>query len=90
MEPAVARSGSDDHRAGARSLARMKVQGEGTIGAVLREACHLIGDRHLSPEFLRLIVGARHQRNTADSRRKAEIVFDPSRCSCLTAKGTGI
>ena len=43
-----------------------------------------------APNFCRLVVGARHQCDTGNPRRKAEIIFDPSRGTSLTAKGAAI
>jgi hypothetical protein len=51
---------------------------------------HLIGNRHLDPEFPRLIVGARHQRHASDAGGKAEIVLDASGGAGLAAERTAI
>src|ERR1700730_4588840 len=51
---------------------------------------HFIRDRHLGAELLRLIVSARHQGDAGYPSRKAEIIFDPSRGTGLTAKGAAI
>ncbi len=54
------------------------------------EVYHLVGNLHLGAEFLRLVVGARHQRQAADACRKAEIVFDPGGSSGLAAEGAAV
>ena len=81
MEPAIARSRSNDHRAGARPLtrARFNVKASHQRLSCAARLCHLIWDRHLSPEFLRLMTGARHQRNTAGFLLKSRDSFR----SCL-------
>jgi hypothetical protein len=53
---------------------------------------NLLGDRdrHLGAKLLRLVVSARHQGDAGYPSRKAEIIFDPSRGTGLTAKGAAI
>ena len=59
--------------------------------AVLRlETRHLRGNRRFDPEFLRLGVGACHQRHAADPGREAEIVLDPRRRAGLAAERAAI
>ena len=50
------------------------------------EADHLVRDRHLDPEFLRLVVGARHQGHAADAGWESQVVLDPRRGAGLPAK----
>ena len=57
---------------------------------VVIEARRLIRDCNLGPEFLRLIIGARHQRLTADPRRKAKIVFNSRRGAGLPSESAAI
>ncbi len=94
VEPAIARAAGDHDRTGFDALAVEEVENEGVaVAAFLRaraKAAHLIRDRHFGPEFLRLIVGARHQRDAGDAGRKAEIVFDPGRGAGLAAEGAAI
>src|SRR4029077_8844047 len=54
------------------------------------QRAHFIRDRRLGAKFLRLVVSARHQGDAGNSRRKAEIIFDPSRGTGLTAESTTI
>ena len=63
---------------------------KGPTGPSRGEARRLVGDRHLGSEFLRLIVGARHQRHAGDAGREAEIVFDPRRRAGLAAERAAI
>ena len=91
IEPPVARAGGEDHGAGLHPFADLQTEGEGAGGVRPRaRLVDLVGDRHLGAEFLRLIVGARHQRHAGDSGRKAEIVFDPRRCAGLAAECAAI
>jgi len=54
------------------------------------QRAHFIRDRHLGAKLLRLVVSARHQGDAGYASRKAEIIFDPSRGTGLTAKGAAI
>ena len=55
-----------------------------------RKRADFIRDRHFGAEFLRLIIGARHQRHAGNSGRKAEIVFNPRRSAGLTTERAAI
>ena len=55
-----------------------------------REGADFIRNRHFGSEFLRLVVGARHQRDAGDSGRKAEVIFDPRRSAGLAAERTAV
>src|SRR5690242_9301439 len=58
--------------------------------AIISEARCLVRDRHLRSEFLRLTVGARHQRYPADTGRKTKIVLNTRRCAGLPAERAAI
>ena len=60
------------------------------VGGGGLEASDLVGNSHLDTEFLRLVVGSRHQRDAADDGRKAEVVFDARGGARLAAKGAAI
>jgi hypothetical protein len=75
----------------ARPFAVRQLEDEVALLRIVRgEADDLVRDRNLDPEFLRLVVGARHQRHPGDAGRKAEIVFDPGRGAGLPAEGAAV
>ncbi len=90
IEPPITRAAGYDDRARADSLAVIEVQSEtaGVIGHA--QLFHFIRDRHFGAEFLRLIVGPRHQGDAGDAGRKAEIVLDPGRRAGLAAERPAI
>jgi hypothetical protein len=51
---------------------------------------HLVGDRHFESEFLRLAVGARHQSDAANARRKAKVILDSGRSTGLAAERAAV
>ncbi len=57
---------------------------------VTAEIGDLFGDRDFGTEFLRLVEGARRQRNAGDAGRETEIVLDARRGAGLTSEGTTI
>src|ERR1700747_558446 len=89
--PAITCAAGNDDRSRTDSLTVGQLQCEvaGTVRLRTQRA-HFIGDRRLGAKFLRLVVGARHQGDAGNSRRKAEIIFDPSRGTGLTAESTTI
>ena len=89
--PAITGSAGNDDRMGSDLLIVGQSQNEVAGSVCLRAQCaHFVRDCHLGTEFLRLIVGARHQGNAGDPSWKAEIIFNPGRCASLTAKGAAI
>ena len=78
-QPAITGTAGDDHRAGTNALVTCELQDEVPLVAIARglDTSHFIRDRHFSPELLRLIIGARHQRHTSDAGRKSQIILDP-------------
>jgi len=91
-EPPVARASGDHDRACHRPLAIRKPEHKGPVLGTARwiEPHDLLGYRHLDPEFLRLIVCTCHQRNAADSRRKAQIVLDARGSPSLPTECTAV
>ena len=80
----VARTAGDHDRAGTYTFVVGQLEGEAAwIQIAPVEANHLIRDRHLYPEFLRLIVGTRHQSHAGDAGWEAKVVLD-------TGRGTGL
>ena len=89
-ELAIAGAAGDDHRAGADASVVGELQGEAAVGRIGREAHRFGRDRHLGSELERLIIGARHQRDAGDFRRKAEVVLDARRGAGLAAEGATV
>src|SRR5687768_4736800 len=86
LEPAIAGATGDHYRAGADPLAVEEPQ-HAAVGTRLPfrlEIDSLVRDRHFGSELLGLIIGTRHQRHAGDSRREAQVVFDPGRSAGLT------
>ena len=73
IEASVPGATRDNHRAGADAFAVAEIQGESLAPGrrVVLQAHDFVRYGHLGPELLRLVVGARHQRHTGDSGRKA-------------------
>ncbi len=92
IEPAIARpAGNDDRTRHCVLIVGQRQSEAASVCALQRlEAHHLVGDRHFDAEFLRLIVGARHQRNAADAGWKAEIILDAGRRARLAAERTTV
>ena len=90
VEPAIPGAGGDHHGSGASLLAAAEVELEGLAGRVGRQADRLVGNGHLHPELLGLVVGARHQGHAADAGGKAQIVLDARRGARLTAESPAI
>ncbi len=57
------------------------------VGIAAVEPRHFERDGDLDAEFQRLIEGASGQRHARDAGREPEIVLDPRRRACLSAKG---
>ena len=91
-EPPVTRAGGNHDRARHGPLAVRKLEHKGRVPGTARwiELDCLVGYRHLDPEFLRLIVCTCHQRNAADSRRKAQIVLDARGSPSLPTECTAV
>src|SRR6476646_11768723 len=88
--PIACAAGNDDRsRADPLTVGQLQSEVAGTFGFRTKRA-HFIWDRHLGAELLRLVVSARHQGDAGYASRKAEIIFDPSRGTGLTAKGAAI
>src|ERR1700720_155781 len=89
--PAITCAAGNDDRSRTNSLTVGQLQSE-VAGAVRfrTQRAHFIRDRRLGAKLLRLIVGARHQGDAGNPGRNAEIIFDPSRGTGLTAEGAAI
>src|SRR5207237_7993700 len=91
-ETRVPRAGRDHDGARADTLAVREPELEARpVGvAVALEAHDLVRDRELGAELLRLVVGARRQREAGDAGREAEVVLDPRRRARLAAEGAAV
>ena len=90
IEAAIPRAAGDDDRARRSPLADVKLQVEASVIARPAKRTHLVRNRHLGTEFLRLVVGARHQCHAGYSGGKAEIVFNPRRRARLAAERAAV
>jgi len=90
--PAITCAARDHHGARARAFAIRQSEHEAAVPCKGRgiEPDHLVRDRHLDPELLRLGVGARHQRHAADARGESKVVFDPRRGASLPAERAAV
>jgi hypothetical protein len=87
-EPAILRAAGDDDGVRLDLVASLETEHETAhpgIGTVFQNI-DFFGNREFRAEFLRLVVGARCQRQAADTGRKPQIIFDSCGSAGLTAK----
>jgi hypothetical protein len=89
-EATILRTAGENDRSCAHALAVGQSQHDAAVAVLRLEARHLRRNRRLDPEFLRLGIGAGHQRHAADAGREAEIVLDPRRRAGLAAERAAI
>src|ERR1700691_1561859 len=87
-KPAVSRAARKDDGVRSDALAVCKPQYEAVT--FVTQFTDLIGYRHFGAELLRLVVGARHERQARNAGWKAQIVLNSGRRPGLAAKGPAI
>jgi len=92
IETAIERATRHDHAA---RLQRLVIADAQHIASAVRvrataQLVRLIRYRHFRTEFLRLVVGARHQRHARDAGGESEIVLDARGGAGLPAEGAAI
>src|SRR5204863_3763296 len=92
VEASIPGTAGDDHRAGADAFTIGETQQESpTAGNRLILQTHdFVRYRHLGPELLRLVVGARHQSHASDAGGKTQIILDPGGGAGLATEGSTI
>ena len=88
VEPAILRTGGNDHgtRANVFLVGEREQKASAIQSSLGLQGLDLIGDRHVDTEFLRLVKRARHQGDTGNPGREAQIIFDSRRRASLTAE----
>jgi hypothetical protein len=92
VEAPVAGAAGNHHRTSAHAFSAHELQPKCSLVGTRRafDAQHLLWDRHLDAEFLRLVVGPGHQSHAGDAGRKTEVVLDARRSAGLAAEGAAI
>ncbi len=92
LEAPVARAGCDHDRARRHPLAirQPQLEAPAPVRTVAPQGHHLVWDRHLGAELLRLVEGARHECHAADASWEAEVVLDPRRRARLTSERASV
>ena len=94
VRPAVARAGGDHHGsrphgAPVNEFKARRIAGRQFAAAAI-EPRHLERNGDLGAEFLRLIIGARHQRQAGNAGGEAQVILDTRRGPCLAAETAAI
>src|SRR2546425_8098451 len=92
IKASVSGAAGDNHRAGADAFTIGETQKESpaTRNRLILQTYDFVRYRHLGPELLRLVVGARHQSHASDAGRKTQIILDPGGGARLATEGSAI
>src|SRR5207247_1497427 len=92
IKASVSGAAGDNHRAGADAFTIGETQKESpaTRNRLILQTYDFVRYRHLGPELLRLVVGARHQSHASDVGRKTQIILDPGGGARLATEGSAI